>query len=77
MFLLNVMTLKNIKYGTPAFICLGVKNKRLKAGLDDDYMIKVLTVGLTTVWFRPVCPKKLLSKQSVQALLQPQPLVVY
>jgi len=30
-------------------IRLGVKNKRLKAGWDDDYMIKVLTVGLTTV----------------------------
>lgn len=30
-------------------IRLGVKNKRLKAGWDDDYMMKVLTVGLTTV----------------------------
>jgi predicted transposase YbfD/YdcC len=32
---------KNIK--------LGVKNKRLKAGWDNDYMLKVLTVGLTIV----------------------------
>jgi predicted transposase YbfD/YdcC len=30
-------------------IRLGVKNKRLKAGWDDAYMMKVLTVGLTTV----------------------------
>jgi predicted transposase YbfD/YdcC len=30
-------------------IRLGVKNKRLKAGWDNDYMLKVLTVGLTTV----------------------------
>lgn len=30
-------------------IRLGVKNKRLKAGWDDNYMAKVLTVGLTTV----------------------------
>ena len=30
-------------------IRLGVKNKRLKAGWDDDYMLKVLTVGLTVV----------------------------
>lgn len=28
-------------------IRLGVKNKRLKAGWDNDYMMKVLTVGLT------------------------------
>ena len=28
-------------------IRLGVKNKRLKSGWDDDYMMKVLTVGLT------------------------------
>ena len=28
---------------------LGVKNKRLKAGWDDDYLMKVLTVGLLTV----------------------------
>jgi len=32
----------------PGLRSLGVKNKRLKAGWDDDYMIKVLTVGLTT-----------------------------
>jgi hypothetical protein len=30
-------------------IKLGVKNKRLKAGWDNDYMLKVLTVGLTIV----------------------------
>ncbi|MFT5815241.1 MAG: hypothetical protein ACI9VT_003013, partial [Psychroserpens sp.] len=30
-------------------IRLGVKNKRLKAGWDNDYMLKVLTVGLTIV----------------------------
>ena len=30
-------------------IRLGVKNKRLKAGWDIDYMMKVLTVGLTIV----------------------------
>lgn len=30
-------------------IRLGVKNKRLKAGWDDTYMMKVLTVGLRTV----------------------------
>jgi predicted transposase YbfD/YdcC len=30
-------------------IKLGIKNKRLKAGWDDDYMLKVLTVGLTIV----------------------------
>jgi predicted transposase YbfD/YdcC len=30
-------------------IRLGVKNKRLKAGWDDGYMLKVLTVGLTIV----------------------------
>lgn len=30
-------------------IRLGVKNKRLKAGWDDAYMMKVLTVGLTIV----------------------------
>jgi predicted transposase YbfD/YdcC len=30
-------------------IRLGVKNKRLKAGWDDGYILKVLTVGLTAV----------------------------
>lgn len=30
-------------------IRLGVKNKRLKAGWDDDYMLKVLTVGFKSV----------------------------
>lgn len=30
-------------------IRLGIKNKRLKAGWDDNYMAKVLTVGLTIV----------------------------
>lgn len=30
-------------------IRLGVKNKRLKAGWDNDYMLKVLTVGLASV----------------------------
>jgi hypothetical protein len=30
-------------------IRLGVKNKRLKAGWDDDYMMKVLTVGFASV----------------------------
>jgi hypothetical protein len=30
-------------------IRLGVKNKRLKAGWDNDYMLKALTVGLTIV----------------------------
>jgi predicted transposase YbfD/YdcC len=30
-------------------IRLGIKNKRLKAGWDNDYMIKVLTVGLPPV----------------------------
>jgi hypothetical protein len=29
-------------------IRLGVKNKRLKAGWDNAYMLKVLTVGLPT-----------------------------
>ena len=28
---------------------VGVKNKRLKAGWDNDYMLKVLSVGLLTV----------------------------
>ena len=30
-------------------IRLGVKNKRLKAGWDNDYMMKVLTVGFSSV----------------------------
>ena len=28
---------------------VGVKNKRLKAGWDNDYMMKVLTVGFKSV----------------------------
>jgi hypothetical protein len=28
---------------------VGVKNKRLKAGWDNDYMMKVLSVGKLTV----------------------------
>ena len=30
-------------------IRLGVKNKRMKSGWDNQYMMKVLTVGLTVV----------------------------
>jgi predicted transposase YbfD/YdcC len=44
--IMNKIALNLLKNETS--IRLGVKNKRLKAGWDNDYMLKVLTVGLTT-----------------------------
>jgi predicted transposase YbfD/YdcC len=45
--LLNKIALNLLK--NEKSIRLGVKNKRLKAGWDEKYMLKVLTVGLTIV----------------------------
>lgn len=45
--LMNKVALNLLK--NESSVKLGVKNKRLKAGWDNDYMLKVLTVGQLTV----------------------------
>jgi predicted transposase YbfD/YdcC len=45
--LMNKVALNLLK--NESSVKLGVKNKRLKAGWDNGYMLKVLTVGLLSV----------------------------
>jgi predicted transposase YbfD/YdcC len=44
--LINKIALNLLKNETT--VSLGIKNKRLKAGWDNDYMLKVLTIGVAT-----------------------------
>jgi hypothetical protein len=45
--LMNKISLHRLK--NERSVKVGIKNKRLKAGWDNDYMMKVLTVGFKSV----------------------------
>ena len=45
--LINKISLNLLK--NERSVKVGIKNKRLKAGWDNDYMMKVLTVGFKSV----------------------------